>query len=208
MINNILLVVFTLCIPVILFVSLFLYKKDNLEKVNKVIIIVTLALELIRFFYNASFYDKAKTPSGELTFSFITFFIVFGLFASFNKGKLGIFFKRITSYTFLIPMFFAIFAPRVYLALAKDDAGNTKTLVLTVNVLTPTYSAWMTESELNAAGHTTTEYGIDSKPQYRSKTFDKYTTSSGPIDETSVLAKIYYQDIKLIKVIVKLIIKI
>ena len=34
MINNILLVVFTLCIPVILFVSLFLYKKDNLEKVN------------------------------------------------------------------------------------------------------------------------------------------------------------------------------
>ena len=46
MINNILLVVFTLCIPVILFVSLFLYKKDNLEKVNKVIIIVTLALEL------------------------------------------------------------------------------------------------------------------------------------------------------------------
>ena len=104
MINNILLVVFTLCIPVILFVSLFLYKKDNLEKVNKVIIIVTLALELIRFFYNASFYDKAKTPSGELTFSFITFFIVFGLFASFNKGNLGIFFKRITSYTFLIPM--------------------------------------------------------------------------------------------------------
>lgn len=135
MINNILLVVFTLCIPVILFVSLFLYKKDNLEKVNKVIIIVALALELIRFFYNASFYEKAKTPSGELTFSFITFFIVFGLFASFNKGKLGIFFKRITSYTFLIPMFFAIFAPRVYLALAKDDAGNSLDIYAVENAI-------------------------------------------------------------------------
>ena len=60
MINNILLVVFTLCIPVILFVSLFLYKKDNLEKVNKVIIIVTLALELIRFFITHLFMIKQK----------------------------------------------------------------------------------------------------------------------------------------------------
>ena len=60
MINNILLVVFTLCIPAILFVSLFLYKKDNLEKVNKVIIIVTLALELIRFFITHPFMIKQK----------------------------------------------------------------------------------------------------------------------------------------------------
>lgn len=135
MINNILLVVFTVCIPLILFISLYLYKKDNFEKVNKILIISTLVLELIRFFYNASFYDKAKTPSGELTFSFITFFIVFGLFSSFNKGKVGLFFKRVTSFTFLIPMFFAIFAPRVYLALAKDEAGNSLDIYAVENAI-------------------------------------------------------------------------
>ncbi len=135
MLNNILLVVFTLCIPVILFVSLYLFKYKNLVKVNKIIIIVTLCLELLRFFYNASFYDKAKTPSGELTFSFISFFIVFALFASFNKGKLGEFFSRVTSLTFLIPMFFAIFAPRVYLALAKDEAGNSLDIYQIENAL-------------------------------------------------------------------------
>ena len=50
---------------------------------------------------------------------------------------------------------------------AKDSSGNTATLVLTVTIVSPTYSGWMTESELVSAGHSTTEFGIDKKTQYR-----------------------------------------
>ena len=50
---------------------------------------------------------------------------------------------------------------------AKDSSGNTATLVLTVTIVSPTYSDWLTESELVSAGHSTTEFGIDKKTQYR-----------------------------------------
>lgn len=123
MLNSILLAVTTICIPVIILVSLYLFRYKNLDKVLKILIIITLSLELLRFFYNASLYKQAKTPSNSLTFSFISFEIVFGLFAIFNKGKVGNFFKRIVTYTCLISMIYALFAPRVYLS-GMDSEGN------------------------------------------------------------------------------------
>lgn len=114
MLNNILLIVTSIFIPFMILISLRLYNYKNDQKLTKILIIITLSLELFRFFYNASFYDKAKTPSGYLTFSYITFLIVFGLFAIYNHNKLGVFFKKVFSFTCLIPTFFALFASRVY----------------------------------------------------------------------------------------------
>ncbi|MGM9859048.1 MAG: hypothetical protein ACI311_07395 [Bacilli bacterium] len=128
MLNSILLIVTSIFIPVIIFYSLYLYKYKNNHKVSRILIISSLSIELFRFFYNASFYDKAKTPSGYLTFSFITFLIIFGLFAVFNTAKLGTFFKRVFSYSFAIPTLFAIFAPRVYLSQQVEVEGTLKYL--------------------------------------------------------------------------------
>lgn len=114
MLDNILLVLTSIFIPFIILISLRLYNYKNDQKLSKILIIITLSLELFRFFYNASFYDKAKTPSGYLTFSFITFLIVFGLFAIFNHTKLKVFFKKVFALTCLIPTTFALFASRVY----------------------------------------------------------------------------------------------
>lgn len=116
MLNNILLIITSLFIPAFIFLGLHLYNYSNERKLSRILIITTLSLELLRFFYNASFYEKAKTPSGYLTFSFITFLIVFGLFATFNQTKLGVFFKKVFTFSFFIPTVFALFAPRVYLS--------------------------------------------------------------------------------------------
>ena len=69
---------------------------------------------------------------------------------------------------------------------AKDSSGNTATLVLTVTIVSPTYSDWLTESELVSAGHSTTEFGIDKKTQYRlTYTTTTRTTKTGSLWSTT-----------------------
>ena len=128
MLNNVLLIVTSIFIPVFIFISLHLYNYKNYNKLSKILIITTLSLELFRFFYNASFYDQAKTPSGYLTFSYITFLIVFGLFAVYNNSKLGGFFKKTFMLTSLVPTVFALFASRVYLSQMVEVEGVLQSL--------------------------------------------------------------------------------
>ena len=115
MINSLILVIVSIFVPFFIILGTKIYKVNNINKVYKWLAISILALELIKFFTNASFYDKAITPPQDLKFSYISFLVVFILFSVFNKGKVGKFFKNITIYTSLIPLIFGLCTNRVYM---------------------------------------------------------------------------------------------
>jgi len=60
---------------------------------------------------------------------------------------------------------------------ATDLAGNTSTLILTVKVITRTYSEWMTSTELANAGYSTTDPNVQSKVQYGYQDVATWSTS-------------------------------
>ena len=115
MYNIIALILTTLFIPLI---SLLGIKYFNIQNHKKTFVFFTLCLlgcELVRFFYNASLYEKAVTPASELTFSFITVTCIVSLFATFLKdGKFADLTKTICVFTCLIPLVFALFSENVY----------------------------------------------------------------------------------------------
>ena len=115
MINSLILVIVSIFVPFFIILGTKIYKVNNINKVYKWLAISILVLELIKFFTNASFYDKAITPPQDLKFSYISFLVVFILFSVFNKGKVGKFFKSITIYTSLIPLIFGLCTNRVYM---------------------------------------------------------------------------------------------
>lgn len=114
MLSKIIFAVICIIVPFLLIVSIRLYNPQNMNKIYKVLAILILVLELIRFFTNASFYDKAITPAQDVKFSFISFITVFILFGAFNKGKIGKIFDSFTIYLCFVPLVFGEVTNRVY----------------------------------------------------------------------------------------------
>lgn len=109
------LILISIFFPLIVLVGKMLYKKENLSR--KLILGLTitfLAMELLRFFVVASYYEGAVIPSKEVPYSFITLSCIVCLFAVFNKGKLGKIFQGAFCLTSLVPIIWALFDSAVY----------------------------------------------------------------------------------------------
>lgn len=133
MLRTILLVVSAVLIPFIVIAAERTYQpKDNGRKIAVGIAIGLLGVALLRFFYNASLYEKAFTPAKELTFSYTSLLILFALFAVFSKGKLGQISKKIFVGTSLISLIFPLFASRIYIN--PDDTYFVTTALYFVEV--------------------------------------------------------------------------
>lgn len=116
MLNMILLILSAVLIPVIGYSAIKTYEpKYTYKSALKGLIISLLVVALFRFFYSASLYENAFLPAKELTFSYLSLLIIFGLIAVFNKDKYGQFFEKLFVLTALIPAIFPLFATRIYL---------------------------------------------------------------------------------------------
>ena len=115
MYNIIALILTTIFVPLISLLTIKYYGAPNSKKVLTIFTLTLLGCELLRFFYNASLYEKAVTPANALTFSFITMFCIVSLFATFVRG--GIFSnltKTICVFTCLMPLVVALFNSKFY----------------------------------------------------------------------------------------------
>lgn len=136
------LILISIFFPVIVLVGKMLYKKENINRKLIVGLTITfLAMELLRFFVVASYYDGAIIPSEEVPYSFITLSCIVCLFAVFNKGKLGKIFQGAFCLTSLVPIIWALFDSAVYTN-AYDTHAVAKALyflecgiILTISIL-------------------------------------------------------------------------
>lgn len=127
MIDIISLFLIVIFVPLIVLVGVKLYKPKDLRKLFIAFSITLLAIELLRFFVNASFYENAVVPSQDLKLSFVTFLSVIVFFAVFNKGKIGNIFKNIFVLTSICPIIIALFNKNVYFS-TLDTYGLIKAL--------------------------------------------------------------------------------
>jgi hypothetical protein len=118
MINNIILIAVSFGVPAIFLVGYFIYKPKNILKISKVVAITLLLLELFRFFYNAFLQDAGAMgaiTSNNLTFSFISFMIVLGLFGTFGSNKFSKICSQVFNYCVLIPLILSLFNSSLYI---------------------------------------------------------------------------------------------
>ncbi len=101
-------------VPLAVFAGMKLYGKTDNRKLFRAFALVLLAAELVKFFYNAALYEKARTPAADLTFTFQSVICVLALFAAFNKGRIGAFCKKTLILTAAVPLIIALFNPDVY----------------------------------------------------------------------------------------------
>lgn len=127
MIDIISLFLIVIFVPLIVLVGVKLYKPKDLRKLFIAFSITLLAIELLRFFVNASFYENAVVPSQDLKLSFVTFLSVIVFFAVFNKGKIGNILKNIFVLTSICPIIIALFNKNVYFS-TLDTYGLIKAL--------------------------------------------------------------------------------
>lgn len=114
MMDYVSIIVISLFVPILVLGGAKLYGYKNNEKLLKAFAITLLAVDLLRFFYNAKLFANATTPANELRFSYLTIYSVMVMFSAFASGKLGAFFKTAVAYTSLIPFIIAIFNPAIY----------------------------------------------------------------------------------------------
>lgn len=114
MFDTIALILITIFVPLIVLVGSKLYGYKNYDKLIKIFAILLFAFDLFRFFYNARFYANATTPDTELKFSYLTLYSIILLFASYNNGKLGDFFRKVGVLTCLIPFALGLFNSSIY----------------------------------------------------------------------------------------------
>ena len=116
MLDILFLVLIAVFVPIIVFVGMKIYDYKNIRKVVIALTFVFLALELLRFFCNARFYDNATTPKGDVKFVIVTVLCIFSLFATFNNNKyLGNLMRNVFILTALAPIITAIFYPITYI---------------------------------------------------------------------------------------------
>ena len=106
-VNIIILLVVAAFVPTITLVGYHYYKTKSVKRLNIILVLLLLGLELVRFFYNAASYPEAKVPSGSLTFTFVTFAVVISLFAVFAENRVGHFFRKLNVLTALVPVILA-----------------------------------------------------------------------------------------------------
>lgn len=114
--NSLFLVLVSLCMPIIVFVGFKIYNGKNANKLLIGLTLAFLVFEILRFFYSATFYEKASVPKSDLKFGFITIMCVVALFATFNKSK---FFVQTVRQIFVLASLGAIvigiFIPNAYI---------------------------------------------------------------------------------------------
>ena len=99
-----LLIVIAAFVPAITFLGYKMYKAKTVKKLDIILVVLFLGLELLRFVYNATLYPKAAVPSSNLTFTYISFGVVASLFAVFANNRVGRFFRKIVVLTALVPV--------------------------------------------------------------------------------------------------------
>lgn len=130
MFDSLFLVLISIFVPIIVFTGFKIYKCINYKKFLIVLSLVLLALEIIRFFCNAAFYQDAETPSYDLKFGFITVLCILSLFATFNNSKIaGGGFRSVFVLTSLAPIVLGLFNPNVYVN-ALDVNGVCKAIYM------------------------------------------------------------------------------
>ena len=115
MFDALFLVILSITIPIITLVGYKICGEGNSQRFTIIISIILLILEILRFFCNATFYTDAETPSENVKFNFMTVLCVVALFATFNKGKFGMFMKGVAILSVFAPMILGIFTPLTYI---------------------------------------------------------------------------------------------
>lgn len=101
-------------VPFIVLFGIKIYSYTNYSKVFKGLTLTLLGLELLRFFYTASLYEKAVMPANDVSFSFISVLCMIALFAAFNSGKTGKTCGKILIVLSLVPIVFSLFNAEIY----------------------------------------------------------------------------------------------
>lgn len=123
MIDGLFLTLISIFVPVIVFTGVKIYN-GNAGKLKMVLTLVFLGFELLRFFCNAAFYEKAAAPSGDIKFHYITLLCIASLFVTFHSGKLagnGVL-RNIFCLTALAPILFGLFDSRIYINALDGNA--------------------------------------------------------------------------------------
>lgn len=124
MFDYLFLILITIFVPIIVIAGIKLYKPQSHKKVLIGITLAFLALEIVRFFVNASLYKEAATPKADLKFGFITVLCILALFATFNNSKFSNrILKPVFALTSLIPVVYAMFFPGCYINPLDVAAG-------------------------------------------------------------------------------------
>ncbi|MGN1201239.1 MAG: hypothetical protein ACI4R8_03165 [Candidatus Caccovivens sp.] len=122
MFDKLFLVLISVFVPIIIFAGCKVYNCKSYKKLLTILTLVLLGGELIRFFCNATLYTKAVTPSEDIKFHFITILCIISLFATFNKGKLGNFFKNVFCLTALAPIIYGLFNSQIFINALDSNA--------------------------------------------------------------------------------------
>lgn len=113
----------TVTVSVAFFVLLGL-KHFGAEKRKRLICtlaVLYLALDMLRFLVNASFYDKATTPATDVKFGYNLLYACVALFAAYHEGKWKRFFCSIACFTALVPFFSACFDRTVFFSQSDEN---------------------------------------------------------------------------------------
>lgn len=116
MFNILALIIISAFIPTIIIGGAKFYNYTNYQKLIKVFTITIFAVDLFRFFFNASLYNNGTTYAPDLKFSYLAVYVIMMMFATFNNGKLGEFFKKAIVFTSLMPLVLGLFNPTIYTA--------------------------------------------------------------------------------------------
>lgn len=117
-------ILITILTPIIVIAGIKLYKPKTNRKVLIGITLALLALEIARFFANASLYENAATPSSDLKFGYITVLCIVAMFATFNNSKFSnSVLKPVFALTALVPFVYALFYPVCYINPIDVTAG-------------------------------------------------------------------------------------
>ena len=72
MLDSLVLVIISVFVPIIVYTGFKIYKCVSFKKFLVGFSLALLAIELVRFFCNAAFYEGGETPSADLKFGLIT----------------------------------------------------------------------------------------------------------------------------------------
>ena len=114
MFDKIAMILISVFVPILILSGIKVYNTKNYRKLIIGLTIAFLGVELFRFFYNASLYPMAVTPSNSLTFCYLSFMCATSLFATFNTSKIGEIAKRVLKFTILLPIIMAFIDPKLY----------------------------------------------------------------------------------------------
>lgn len=115
MLDSLVLVIISVFVPIIVYTGFKIYKCVSFKKFLVGLSLALLAIELVRFFCNAAFYEGGETPSADLKFGLIAILCIISLFATFNNSSFSVkALRNIFVLSSLGPINLALFDSNVY----------------------------------------------------------------------------------------------